>query len=105
MGKKLFYISDWTNVDKKILVASLDFIGRLKDISVGTKVFLKPIFTFPFFKPGVTTPPDLIRAVIEILVDHGALVTIGEGGPSLDVFDLENSFSHHGLYDFKKNMV
>ena len=32
------------------------------------RVFIKPNFTFPFYKPGVTTPPDLIRALVEVLV-------------------------------------
>ncbi|MFX0209140.1 MAG: DUF362 domain-containing protein, partial [Candidatus Hodarchaeota archaeon] len=99
---KKFYITEWTKVVKQILANAMDAVGRFEEIKSGTRVFIKPNFTFPFFKPGVTTPPDLIRALIEILVERGAHITIGEGGASLDVFDMEDSFADHGLYDLER---
>ena len=100
MGK--FYIQKWTEVDKSGLEKSIRAVVRLEDITKGTRVFIKPNFTFPFFKKGVTTPPDLIRGLVEILVNRGAVVTIGEAGASLDVFNLHDSFADHGLYELQK---
>jgi uncharacterized protein (DUF362 family) len=103
MSKKgKFFIVDWTGIDKSLLIEAMRQVDHLHDVKSGTRVFIKPNFTFPFFKPGVTTPPDLIRALVEILLERGASVTIGEGGASLDVFDLQDSFADHGLYDLKR---
>jgi uncharacterized protein (DUF362 family) len=98
---KKFYITKWTAIDKKALTTAIDTVEVLGQITRGTRVFIKPNFTFPFFKPGVTTPPDLIRSLVEILVERTDHITIGEGGPSLDVFDIRDSFDDHGLYDLK----
>ncbi len=97
-----FFIRSWNEANKEELVSAISWVGRLEEISKGTRVFIKPNFTYPFFKKGVTTPPDLIRTIVEILVDRGADITIGEGGASLDVFDLYDSFEDHGLYDLKE---
>ena len=99
---KKFHIEAWDNVDKEILAGVLRTVGRLDDITPGTRVFIKPNFTFPFFKPGVTTPPDLIRGLVELLVGRGAEITLGEAGASLDSFNLYDAFTDHGLYDLQK---
>jgi uncharacterized protein (DUF362 family) len=100
--KPVFSIQSWESVSKLILLQAVENISSLSTIRSGDKVFIKPNFTFPFFKKGVTTPPDLLRAVVEILVEKGANVTIGEGGASLDVFDLDDSFKDHGVYDLQR---
>jgi uncharacterized protein (DUF362 family) len=97
-----FHIEPWSAVDKEVLTRALEAVGRLDGLSSGSRVFIKPNFTFPFFKEGVTTPPDLIRGLVEILAARGADITIGEAGASLDVFNLHNSFAAHGLYDLQK---
>jgi uncharacterized protein (DUF362 family) len=101
-NRNKFYISNWENIDKDLLYSAISSVSKLDDIRNGTRIFIKPNFTFPFFKKGVTTPPDLIKATVEIMVDLGANVTIGEGGASLNVFDLQGSFADHGLYDLEK---
>ena len=93
-----FHIQKWTEVDKSILERGLRAVDRWEDISRGTRVFIKPNFTFPFFKKGVTTPPDLIQGLVEILLDLGAVVTIGEGMASLEKFSIDDSFTDHGIY-------
>lgn len=100
--KRKFHINHWRGFDKQLLINAIDAVDQLKDIGYGTRVFIKPNFTFPFFKPGVTTPPDLIRGIVGVLIERGAQVTIGEGGASLDVFDVQDSFADHGLYELEK---
>jgi len=96
-----FHIEPWSTVDKEVLSRALIAVGRLNDLTPGVRVFIKPNFTFPFFKEGVTTPPDLIRGMVELLAARGADITIGEAGASLDVFNLHDSFADHGLYDLQ----
>ena len=97
-----FHIQKWTEVDKSILEKGLRAVDRWEDISRGTRVFIKPNFTFPFFKKGVTTPPDLIQGLVEILLDLGAVVTIGEGMASLEKFSIDDSFTDHGIYSLQE---
>jgi uncharacterized protein (DUF362 family) len=102
MAVSKFHIQRWTDVDKSLLERGLRAVDRWEDISRGTRIFIKPNFTFPFFKKGVTTPPDFIRGVVEILVDKGAVVTIGEGAASLDKFSIHDSFTDHGIYSLQE---
>lgn len=90
------------SVDTEALRQITDQVGRLDAIGPGTRVFIKPNLTFPFHRPGVTTAPDMIRAVTQVLVERGAQVTIGEGGPSLDVFSTKESFEAHGLFELAR---
>jgi uncharacterized protein (DUF362 family) len=99
---KQFHIEAWDKVDKEILIRALRAVGKFDDINPGIRVFIKPNFTYPFFKPGVTTPPDLIRGLVEILAARGADITVGEAGASLDSFNLYDAFADHGLYDLQK---
>ena len=100
--RRKFVIVECLEVDKEKLKQVINGVDRLSKINRGTRVFIKPNFTFPFFKPGVTTPPDFIRALVEVLIDRGAEIVIGEGGASLDVFNIQDSFADHGLYDLQK---
>lgn len=102
-SNKSFKIVHWSNVSKRKLAEAFEDILPKGYLKSGMKVFIKPNFTFPFYKRGVTTPPDLIRAVVEILIDNGARITIGEGGASLDVYELDDSFKDHGVYDLKRD--
>jgi|GEM_PF-6594 len=73
---------------KKAIGSLLDGMDRPLSslISPGTRVFVKP-----FLQAGqisdpserLTTHPDLLRALIEILLDHGARVSFGGGGAAL----------------------
>ncbi len=93
------YVTRWTEVNKETLYQAIAWVGRWETIRPGARVLVKPNLTFPFHTPGVTTPPDMIRAMVELLLDHGAVVTICEGGPSLDVYSGHNAFREHGILD------
>lgn len=95
------YLTDWRSVDKNKINNAIDWCGGWDNILSGTRVAIKPNLTFPFYKPGVTTPPDTIRAVTELLVDRGAEVIICEGGPSNDNFPIWDSFKTHGILDLR----
>jgi uncharacterized protein (DUF362 family) len=83
---------------------AIDKVGRLAQIGPGTRVFVKPNLTFPFYREGVTTRPEMIRATAQVLAEQGAEVTVGEAGPSLDVFSTEASFVAHGLPSLTKDL-
>jgi uncharacterized protein (DUF362 family) len=102
MVPKKVYLTAWDQVDKKSLSEALEWCGGWELIQPGTRILIKPNLTFPYFKPGVTTSPEIIRAVTELLLEKGAKITICEGGPSLDAYSTEESFREHGLFDLKQ---
>lgn len=60
---------------------------------LGDSVFLKPNFTYPFPKDGVTTSRAVIAAVVEVLVDLGVRrVCLGEGEGGYNAFSMDETF-------------
>ena len=47
-------------------------------VKPGDRVFIKPNLTYPFHKPGITTSPMFIEAVIQVLADSTKNITIVE---------------------------
>lgn len=67
----------------------------------GESVFLKPNFTYPFFKQGVTTTREVIEAVVKSLKDRGARrVVIGEGDGGYNSFSMDETFANYRLNEF-----
>jgi len=60
----------------------------------GSSVFLKPNFTYPFPKHGVTTSRELIEAVVAHLRDLGvARICLGEGEGGYNAFSMDDTFA------------
>ncbi|MCP3873871.1 MAG: DUF362 domain-containing protein [Desulfobacteraceae bacterium] len=79
----------------KHVISDADLFKR-----IGNYVFIKPNFTFPFFKPGVTTTREIIVALIECLVDCGCKrICIGEGEGGYNSFSINDTFKS---YQFEK---
>jgi uncharacterized protein (DUF362 family) len=61
--------------------------------ALGRSVFLKPNFTYPFPKDGVTTSRAMIVAVVEVLRDHGVeRICLGEGEGGYNAFSMDETF-------------
>ncbi len=84
----------------KALADSLTWIEMDKIVRPGDRVFLKPNFTYPFFKPGVTTSPQLIEALVVFLkqLSPGRII-IGESDGGTGSWTADDSFEGHGLRD------
>ncbi len=64
----------------------------------GDAVFLKPNFTYPFFKPGVTTTREVIVATVECLRDLGCRrIVLGEGDGGYKSFSMDETFRSYDL--------
>lgn len=61
-------------------------------------VFVKPNFTYPFEKPGVTTTRAFLAALVEVLVDRGVeRICIGEGEGGYNAFSMDETFESYRL--------
>lgn len=68
----------------------------------GTRVFIKPNLTYPRFKAGVTTTPQLLEALIKVLKDYGCQIVVGESDGGYNSHEVKDVFHDFGLYDLEK---
>lgn len=70
----------------------------------GKAVFLKPNFTYPFFKPGVTTTREMLVATVEYLKDLGCTrIAIGEGDGGYNAFSMDETFRNYKLDELARS--
>jgi len=81
---------------------SFEKLGWKKRFKSDTKVFVKPNFTLPFFKPGVTTNGNVIEAVLGVLRDRVSEVYVGESDGGYASFTAEYSLKNHGMPEICK---
>src|SRR2546426_10648263 len=62
-----------------------------------SKVFVKPNFTLPFYKAGVTTTETLLEATLNVLKDRASEVFVGESDGGAASFTAEYSLRNHGI--------
>ena len=77
-----------------------DAFERLKwrdYIKSDSRVFVKPNFTLPFFKPGVTTRGSVIEATLAVLKDRASEVLIGEEDGGYGSYTAEYALMNHGI--------
>jgi uncharacterized protein (DUF362 family) len=68
-------------------------------IKSDSRVFVKPNFTLPFFKPGVTTHGSVIEATLAVLKDRTSEVLIGEADGGYGSYTAEYALTNHGIPD------
>lgn len=76
---------------------ALDSLGAFEYLGKGRRVFLKPNLTYPTHRPGVTTSPRLLRAVLSNLADSGSRVFVGESDGGYGAWSADTAFDGHGL--------
>ncbi len=66
-------------------------------------VFVKPNFTYPFEKPGVTTTRDFLVALVEALSDRGVhRICLGEGEGGYNAFSMDATFASFRLDELER---
>ncbi|MFA4851406.1 MAG: DUF362 domain-containing protein [Bacteroidales bacterium] len=92
-------------IDKSFILQlekALAWIELTSQVKHGSVVFLKPNLTYPRFKPGVTTTPQLLTALIEVLKDHGCQIIVGESDGGYNSYEVKDVFRDYGLYELKE---
>ena len=60
------YITEVKEDLKGGLIKSLEFVGWKRQVKKDPIVFVKPNFTFPYYKEGITTTSGLLRNLLEV---------------------------------------
>jgi uncharacterized protein (DUF362 family) len=98
MEKYSAYISHITNL-KDDLLKSLEFVEWKNQVEKGSTVFVKPNFTYPYYKEGITTTPELLRFFLEILKDRAGEVIVGESNGGNNSFTADDAFKGHNMHE------
>jgi uncharacterized protein (DUF362 family) len=69
------------------------------DIGPGTRVSIKPNYTYPWYKPGVTTSPAVLEATVRVLRDYTSHIRIVESDGGSVAWSAEQAFAGHGVPD------
>jgi uncharacterized protein (DUF362 family) len=75
----------------------LEFLNWEEIVGSDSRVFVKPNLTYPHYKPGVTTSPEFLRALISILRTRTSHITIGESDGGYHSWKAEEAFAGHNL--------
>jgi uncharacterized protein (DUF362 family) len=87
-----------SSIRDKIL-ESLTWIGWDAIVKPGATIFIKPNLTYPYYKPGVTTSPEFMKAIVSILSTQSTNVIIGESDGGYNSWKAEEAFQGHQLYE------
>lgn len=96
------YTTEVTNLKKDIL-KSLEFVKYKKIIRKDDTVFIKPNFTYPFYKKGITTRPELLEEFLKIIKDVAGEVILGESDGGNHSYSADDAFKGHGMYEICKD--
>lgn len=91
------------NLERSVL-EGLEFINWKKYVMTDSVVFVKPNFTFPYYKEGITTSPILLNTLLEKLRDRSSKVIVGESNGGNYSFTAEESFQGHDMYEICRNL-
>ena len=80
------------------LEEALEWLDWKAIVKSDSRVFIKPNFTYPSYKEGVTTSPSLIEALVRVVKTRCSNIAIGETDGGYHAWKAEEAFLAHGLY-------
>ena len=89
---------------KSNILDCLNFISWRESARKDSVVFVKPNFTFPRYSQGVTTSPELLRCLLEIVKGRSSAVIVGESDGGNRSFKAEEAFKGHRMYKICKEV-
>lgn len=80
------------------LSLALDWVGYKQLLKNNCRVAIKPNFTYPVHRRGVTTTPSLLESLIKVLHKDGVRhISIVESDGGLNAWSAEQAFAGHGI--------
>jgi len=85
-----------------VIYRAMESIGLLGQIDSSCRLCIKPNFTYPCYKPGVTTSPQVIEETVKILREFTKHISIIETDGGYGTFKAEEAFKGHNIYELCK---
>lgn len=96
--KRQVYVKKIKNGLEEAVLESMKGAGLLERITNSSRVVLKPNFTYPYYKPGVTTSPQVVRAAVKILREYTPHIAIVETDGGYGAWQASEAFAGHGMH-------
>jgi len=77
---------------------AMDWCGIFDRISNSTRISIKPNLTYPYYKAGVTTSPEVLYELVRILKEYTDHIAICETDGGYGAWKAEKAFEGHHLY-------
>lgn len=84
-----------------VIRTAMNQTGLLDKLNGASRVALKPNFTYPYYKIGVTTSPQIIRETVKILRAYTSHIAIVETDGGYGAWKAISAFAGHGLYELR----
>jgi len=81
--------------------SALGQVGLLAGLGHTTRVALKPNFTYPYYKQGVTTSPLVVRETVKVLRQYTAHIAVVETDGGYGAWQASEAFAGHDLYQLR----
>lgn len=78
--------------------------GLLGKLWPGAKVAIKPNFTYPFYKRGVTTSSEVIRALVKVVRRITPNIAIVETDGGYGAWKVSDAFEGHGINELVREL-
>lgn len=78
-------------------------IGLLSCIAPNSRVAIKPNFTYPYYRPGVTTSPVVLRETVRVLRAYSPYIAVVETDGGYGAWQVEEAFEGHGVYQLSQD--
>jgi uncharacterized protein (DUF362 family) len=98
--RKIYVASYSDNLSEQIELC-LRETGILDRITGETRIAIKQNFTYPYYKPGVTTSPEVIRETVRILHRFTPHIAIVETDGGYHAWQATEAFKGHRMYDLE----
>ena len=77
---------------------AMEFVGWQEIVQKDARVAIKPNLTYAHYKPGVTTSPAVLRALLELLKERTSRIRVVETDGGYGAWKLADAYRGHG-YD------
>lgn len=104
MSDFLAYIGKTDRGLNETVLNALEYIEWEKIVFPDSVVFVKPNFTYPYYKEGITTSPEVLKSLLTLLKTRAKKVVVGESDGGNNSFQAETAFKNHGMYDICESL-
>lgn len=81
---------------------ALEWVGWEQIVERNARLAIKPNFTYPRYKQGVTTSPALLEALVRVFSARTGHISIVESDGALRAWTAEEAFRAHGLEELSR---
>jgi len=89
---------------KQDVAKILENIGWSNIVRNDSTVFIKPNFTYPYYKEGITTNPEVLRILMGTLKDRCDQVIVGESDGGNRSYSADDAFHGHNMISICKEL-